>query len=286
MDTIVITGTDGFFASRLKDILEDKFNVIAVNHHRMDITNKDETLKTINELKPQYVVHSAAISDTGLCEKSPELSYNVNVNGCINMAEACEDVKAKLIVLSSDQVYNGNTEAGPYSENCLAAPNSVYGRHKLEAENAVLKILDNSIILRLTWLFSLPERKKKTNANILNNIIKAAVSNTEVTLSANEYRGITYVYDILDNFTEIIELPKGVYNTGSENNLSTYEVGSLVFRELGLGYRRDEILVKDIDRYKENKRDLRICNKKMKAFDIFIPDTEEGLHRCIKEFCL
>ena len=156
----------------------------------------------------------------------------------------------------------------------------------MEAENAVVQILENSIILRLTWLFSLPERKKKTNANIINNIIKAAVSNTEITLPANEYRGITYVYDILDNFTKIIELPKGVYNTGSENNLSTYEVGGLVFGELGLGYRRDEILVKDIERYKDNKRDLRISNKKMKDFNIFIPDTEEGIHRCIKEFWL
>ena len=129
MDTIVITGTDGFFASRLKDVLENKFNVIAINHNWMDITNKNETIKTINELKPQYVVHSAAISDTGLCEKRPELSYNVNVNGCINMAEACENIKAKLVVLSSDQVYNGNAEVGPYSENCLAEPNLVYGRH-------------------------------------------------------------------------------------------------------------------------------------------------------------
>jgi dTDP-4-dehydrorhamnose reductase len=163
-------------------------------------------------------------------------------------------------------------------------PNTVYGRHKLEAENAIYGITKDPVILRLTWLFSLPERKVKINSNIIWNLVKAALKSEKITLPANEYRGITYVYDLISNFEKILNLPKGVYNTGSENYLSTYEVGKIILENMGLGHRVEELLIKDTERYKEINRDLRICNNKLKDQDICFTNTEEAVKRCINDF--
>lgn len=234
--------------------------------------------------RPDYVVHAAAVSDTGTCERNPDMSYDINVKGSINVAEACSKAEAKLIYLSSDQVYNGNTSDGPYSEECIPVPDTVYGRHKIQAEKCIQDMLQDAVILRLTWMFSLPERNKKTNSNIVWNTIKAAMKNKRINLPANEYRGITYVHDLIKNFERILDLPCGIYNAGSENNLSTYEIGEIVLKEMGLDYRISDILIRDTERYKIKNRDLRISNSRFKSLGINFQDTEEAVRSCIKDF--
>lgn len=283
MKTILVTGKDGFFASRFIEYYKDKYNIIGFNHSDLDITNEEQTVSIISKYKPDYLVHAAAISDTGTCERNPEKSFEVNVKGSINVAKACLNAKTKLIYLSSDQIYNGNDEAGPYNEKSFK-PNNVYGKHKIEAEKEILEIMDDVIILRLTWLFDLPARHKKTNSNIVWNIAKALMENKAIRFPANEYRGITYVYDLVKNFDKIIDLPVGVYNAGSENNLSTYEVAEKIVAAMGLSYRVREILIKDIERYKEKNRDLRISNDKLKNCGVFFTNTEEAVRNCIKDF--
>lgn len=284
MDTMLITGANGFFASRLKEHFKDTYKVIALSHSELDITREKDTAALITGIRPEYVVHAAAISDTGICERNPELSYDVNVKGTINMAKGCAASGAKLVFFSSDQVYNGNVESGPYGEECTAVPNTVYGRHKLEAENAVKLAMPDAVILRLTWLFSLPERNKKTNSNIVWNLVRAALKNESMILPANEYRGITYVYDILDNFDKILKLPGGTYNTGSESDLSTYDAGRAVLERMWLGHRTKELLIKDVERYKDNKRDLRINNSKLAAAGIEFTSTEAAIEKCLRDF--
>lgn len=284
MDTIIITGAEGFFASRFVQYYKDKYNIIALTRKELDICDEQKTINTINKFNPKYLVHAAAISDTSICERNPELSYNVNVKGTINVAKGCEASHTKLIYLSSDQVYNGNIEMGPYTEECVALPNTVYGKHKLEAENAICEIVKDIGILRLTWLFSLPERNVKTNSNIICNLVKCALKNESITLPINEYRGITYAYDLLNNFGKILHLPKGIYNTGSENNLSTYEVAKIVFKKMGLYWRIEELLIEDVERYKEIPRDLRIFNKKLRDHNICFMSTEEAISKCVSDF--
>lgn len=284
MDKVLITGADGFFASRFIDFYKDKYQIIGLSHTQLDITNANDTMETIKKYRPAYVVHAAALSDTGTCERSPENSFQVNVLGSINVAKACLVSETKLIYLSSDQVYNGNSDPGPYGEDCPAVPNTIYGSHKMEAENKIMDITEQAVILRLTWLFSLPERKKKTNSNLIWNIVKSVLKNEPVKLYAHEYRGITYVYNLLESFDKILPLPRGIYNTGSENNLSTYDTAEVVLREMGLGRRIPELLIKDVEKYKERKRDLRICNTKLRRYGICFPETEEAVGKCIKDF--
>ncbi|MBC8062518.1 MAG: NAD(P)-dependent oxidoreductase [Clostridiaceae bacterium] len=284
MKKVLITGAKGFFASRFIEFYKRQYNIIALAHNDLDITDKKRTIEVIKGINPDYLVHAAAISDTGLCERNPELSLNVNVKGSINIAKACYETRTKMIFLSSDQVYNGNKDSGPYDEISIPISNNVYGKHKLEAEKNILELLDDAVILRLTWLYGLPERNKKVSSNILWNIIKTCMKNEAIKLPANEYRGITYVNDLISNFQNFFKLPGGVYNAGSENNLSTYEIGEIVFRELGLEHRVKDLLIRDIENYKEHKRDLRISNGNLREHNIYFDETKRSIAKCIKEY--
>jgi dTDP-4-dehydrorhamnose reductase len=283
MDRILVTGSNGFFASRFIDYYKNRYEVISFSHNNLDITNECKTIQTIKEIKPRYIVHAAAISDTGACERNPKASYKVNVEGTANVAKGCAETRAKLIYLSSDQLYNGNAEEGPYTE-VEPRPNTVYGRHKLEAEKAAANIVSDVVSLRLTWMFSLPERNKKISSNIIWNVVKAALKNEPVKLPVNEYRGLTYVYDLIENFEKLLALPSDSYNTGSENNLTTYDAAKLVLENMGSSHKIDDILIRDIDRFKDNTHDLRISNKKLRDYDIYFSTTEQAVSRCISDF--
>lgn len=283
MDKILVTGSKGFFASRFIEYYRDKYEIISFGHNTLDITDEHKTIETIKEIKPRYIIHAAAISDTGACERNPEVSYKVNVEGSANIAKGSAEIGAKLIYLSSDQLYNGNSEEGPYTEE-EPCPNTVYGRHKLEAEETAARIAKEAVSLRLTWLFSLPERNKKISSNMIWNVVRAGLKNEAVKLPVNEYRGLTYVYNLIENFEKILELPCGSYNAGSENNLTTYDIGKLVLENMGLSHRSNDLLIRDEERFKDIKHDLRISNEKLRNYNIYFPSTEEAVSRCINDF--
>lgn len=286
MKKILITGSNGFLASRFINKFNEKYNIITINRNDLDITNENAVVSLLTTHNTDYVIHTAAIADTGICENNPSLSFEINVKASINIAKGCKISNSKLIYLSSEQVYNGNIESGPYIETCTPIPNTVYGKHKLEAEKEIQNLLNDAVILRLTWLFGIPEKNRKVNSNILWNVVKAAIKNEPLKLPIYEFRGMTYVYDILDEFPNILNLPGGIYNTGSENNLSTYDAAYLILKEMGLEHKIPELLIKDTEKYKDATRDLRISNTKLKNNNVIIGDTAEGIKKCIQDFSL
>lgn len=284
MKKILITGANGFFGSRFNLFYKDKYDILSLTHKDLDITDESKTLHLIKDFNPDYVIHAAAIADTGLCQNNPDWSYDINVHGTINVAKGCAITKSKLIYLSSEQVYNGNIESGPYTEETIPNPNTVYGKQKLEAEEKLKYILDELWILRLTWLFSFPERNCKVNSNIVWNIVSSVLKGTKSKEPINEYRGMTYVYELIENFNKLLDAPYGIYNTGSENDLNRYDVACIVLKELGLEHKISDILEKDTERFKDFPRDLRISNEKLKNVGIHFSETKDAVRKCIKDF--
>lgn len=275
---LVITGADGFLASRLVRHWETRLPVAGLGRRDLDITSEAAVLATLERLQPRLVIHAAAVSDTGACERDPAGTQRVNVQGVRHVAEACRRLGARLIHLSSDQVFNGNPESGPYPEDRQPMPNTAYGRQKREAEVAALALAPEAVVLRLTWLFDCPQRRLRTNANLVWNILRAALRNQPLTLPTREFRGLTYVHDLVERFEDLLDLPGGIHHAGSGNDLSTYEAGALVLEELGLGHRIPELLVKDEARFREVPRDLRMSSQRV-AF----PSAADGLRRCVRE---
>ena len=281
MERILITGANGFFASRFMDFYKYRYDVTGLTHRQLDITDLDQTVNIIKANKPDYIVHAAAISDTAACQNNPELSQAVNVCGAVNIAKAAEACNAKLIFLSSDQVYIGNAGQGPYKETDEVNPYNVYGQHKLNAEAGILELMPQAVALRITWLFGLPERDRKINSNLVWSIAKSIMKNQPVSFPVNDYRGVTYVYELIEKMEGMFHLPGGIYNAGSENDLNVHELAQAVFKALGLEDRIEALLLKDL---RDNRIDLRISNHKLKANGIVFATSEEAINKCMADF--
>lgn len=285
MEKILLTGANGFFGSRFYNYYKDKYDIIALTSKDLDVTSEKKVIEAIKSYNPNYVINTAAIAVTDICEREPERTRKINVGGNENIAKACSLSGAKMIYISSEQVYNGNQESGPYTEESIPVPNTNYGRQKLEGEERVKEILNEEVwILRFTWLFGLPERIGKNSTNLTWNIISAALKGEKIKVPANEYRGMTYIYDLLESFHKIFHIPYGIYNIGSENNLNNYEIAEVILNAMGLSNRIKDIVIKDEERYKDNPRDIRISNEKIANLGIEYMETKEAIQRCIKDF--
>lgn len=214
---LLITGSSGFLGSRLALHFNDKYDLLLPTHNELNITREEALKAYFEEHRPDVVVHCAALSNTWYCEQHPEESHRVNVQGTVRVAKACKLIGAKLVFMSSDQVYNGTPLLGPLAEDALLQPVNVYGRHKLEAEQRALWNLPDAIGLRLTWMYDLPTSSMKLNTNILVNLQKAHDEGTIVKAATHEYRGVTNVWDVVRNIEKTFSLPGGIYNFGSPN---------------------------------------------------------------------
>lgn len=284
---IALTGAGGFFNSRLLKSYEAKYEMIPLTRSVLDITNAGETTRMIKNIKPDLIVHGAAVTSTADCEEQPELAYTVNVAASLNLAKAARETKAKMIFLSSEQVFNGNIEDGPYREEQPACPNTVYGKTKLAAENLLKNELEQLWILRLSWLFGLPERKLPAGTNLFWRIVQACLTGIPVKVPVNEYRGITYVYDIIDHFDKILEIPYGIYHLSSINTMSTYQTAVSIMAQMRIKQEQiAKMIIPDYEKYKDQKRDLRLECNKIKAAGIPVFGCDASIERAVADYGL
>lgn len=269
---ILITGSTGFLGCRLKNYFQERYTLICPGHHEMDITSETSVMEYLAAHEPNVVIHCAAISSTRYCQEHPEESHLVNVLGTENLAKACKQVGAKLIFMSSDQVYNGTPLKGLLTEEAPLQPVSVYGKDKLEAEHRVLKILPDSIGLRLTWMYDLPESQFKQNTGILLNLKKAWENGETLKAAVHEYRGITYVWEVVKNMEKMLHAPGGIYNFGSENTECSYHTFLKFAMQINLPHPEEWILA-DEERFAAQDRNLSINISKIRQLGIdFTPN--------------
>lgn len=285
MKKVLLTGGQGFFCTRFTERYKNEFEILSTDKDKLDITDEVKVLDAFKEFKPDYVIHAAAIAITDFCNNHPEIARKINVDGAVNVAKACKEVGAKLVFISSEQVFNGNKEAGPYDEEHVPLPDTVYGQNKLEAEGLLMGILDELWVVRFTWLFGLPERGLNIVSNIMWETVTSLLKGEKINASPDEYRGMTYALEMVENFKKVFELPYGTYHLGSVNELSRYEVVKHILTEMGLANRIDNILVKD-EKYKNSPRDVRLNTEKARKNGMEFKTTKEGLANCIRDYKL
>ena len=243
----------------------------------MDVTDSQSVNRYILDKRPDIIVHTAAVTSTAFCDENESAARNINVEGALNVARAAKKVDASLVFLSTEQVFNGNPETGPYRETNEPLPNTVYGKTKLEAEKEILKIIDKVWILRFTWLFGYYEEGLGMSPGIFWDTLKALKSGEIISASDDEFRGMTYVKYVTDQFEKIFDLPYDIYHLGSSNNLSRYK--TLIELARLLGYEDD--MVKEV---KKPRRDIRLDCSKLSSYGIDFPDTIEGLSECAGDY--
>lgn len=218
MKKLLVSGAGGFVGARIMTQLAGRYELCAFPKGMLAAADEQTVADWVRCEQPDVIVHTAALSDTGYSEKHPDESYRANVLLPCWMAAAAQKNGAKLVAFSSDQVYTGLTEHGPFDEDTPLSPANVYGRHKQEMEQRVLDILPDVVLLRAAWMYDLPGYGLPIRGNFLLNLLTAAMRQETLRFSARDYRGITYVREAVERLPQAMELPGGVYNFGSEND--------------------------------------------------------------------
>ena len=206
----------------------------------------------------------------------------VNVQGVAHMAEAAQRYGCKLVWFSSDQVYNGNLELGLLGEDIDVCPENYYGKHKLLAEEEALKCCPDSVALRATWMYDVQREGMPTHNNFVLNIEEALRQYTPLRMATREYRGITWVDEVVRNIPYALDLPGGIYNFGAENTLNTYET-ALAYLGI-IGCDMPDIVTPDHERFSEHVRNISISMSKATEASngaIQFANTLEGLRRFV-----
>jgi dTDP-4-dehydrorhamnose reductase len=151
----LITGSSGQLGTALTQELNSRgLPFTATVSRGLDITQNPLVQKFVGQLAPKVIINCAAWTDVDGAESKEELAARVNSDGAENLAIAAKNCGAKLIHVSTDYVFSGNTHE-PWLEDSLKNPQSSYGRTKADGEDRVLRTYpENSVIIRTAWLYS------------------------------------------------------------------------------------------------------------------------------------
>ncbi|MBO5865474.1 MAG: NAD(P)-dependent oxidoreductase [Bacteroidaceae bacterium] len=262
MKKILVTGATGFVGSRFVARWRNEYAILTPSRAELDITDAESVKSYFLYNSPDVVVHLAALSNTGYCEQNPDESYKVNVEGAVNIAKASVLCGTKLIFFSSDQVYNGNTQEGPLDEEVALAPENVYGYHKLEAERRVLEISPTAVVLRASWMYDKEREGMPAHANFVINIANAIKERRALSFPVREFRGITWVREVVEFLPSTFNLQGGCYNYGAPNTMNTYET-ACCYCEMLAGLKSGPLLHPDYERYPDHERNLSMSQDKI-----------------------
>ena len=148
---VALTGAEGMLGHAVKKVFSD-MDLIEFTYDLLDITVLDDVIKMIRDAKPDFLIHTAALTNVDQCEHEPENAYLVNGVGARNITIACEDIKCPVMYVSTDYVFDGE-KGSPYNELDDTNPVNIYGLSKLMGERFVRDLTNRFYIIRTSWLY-------------------------------------------------------------------------------------------------------------------------------------
>jgi dTDP-4-dehydrorhamnose reductase len=153
---VLVVGASGFVGGALLHAFGDTaagtcHHTPGAGLHPLDITDAAAVDALVEGLAPALILHPAAQPNVERCETEPDESHRINVDGTLHVARAAKRVGARFVYFSTDYLFDGR--AGPYPPDAVPAPLQVYGRHKLEAEEAIRTLLDDYLIARVCGVY-------------------------------------------------------------------------------------------------------------------------------------
>jgi len=233
MQRVLVIGASGFLGRYLALHLTTRQRVMGSYHAHpialdgcastpLDIMDERGVRETFEAFRPHVVIHTAALSDVDACEANPETAYGINVQGTEHVARATAAVGARLIHISTDQIYDGSHTG--YDEADEPRPLMVYGRTKLEGERRAAALCGDTVILRLALLYGWGSAVRPRFSDWL---AKGLREGREVPLFVDQYRTPLFVAQGAEIIGQLLQAPgmRGVFNLGGGERLSRYAFG-------------------------------------------------------------
>ncbi|MCM8806990.1 MAG: dTDP-4-dehydrorhamnose reductase, partial [Candidatus Omnitrophica bacterium] len=220
MKKIIITGGNGLLGKYLKIVLENsKWQIFSFGKEILDVTDKENIYKIFKEIKPDIVIHLAALTDVDYCEKNPEIAFNINSKGTENISIFAKEFNSFLLYTSTDFIFDGN-KGTPYAENDIPNPLNIYGKSKLEGENFIKRYCQKYLIIRTSRIFG------KNGKNFGSKLPLILKEKKEIFLTTDIINCPTYAFDLAECIKKLIEKEfYGIINVCNSGWCSWFEFG-------------------------------------------------------------
>ena len=233
---ILITGILGQLGYDLaKEFTKRGVEYIAPSLEELELTTEAGAKNFILDKKPEMVVHCAAYTAVDKAETEQELALTVNGLGTRWVAEACREVGAKMIYISTDYVFGGDGKT-PYEVNDEKKPVNVYGRSKLLGEDAVTAVVEKHFIVRTSWVFGI------NGNNFIKTMLKLAQTKKKLNVVNDQIGSPTYTPDLARLLADMAASDKyGTYHATNEGFCSWADFAREIFEQAGLDVEVDGI---------------------------------------------
>ena len=229
MTKVLVTGANGMLGQDLCPILEDEgFEVIETDVNNLDITNEQNIEEVFVSENPDIVIHCAAYTNVDKAEEDIKTARLINALGTENIAKACKKFNAKMVYISTDYVFNGQTSQ-PYKPLDKTEPLNNYGLTKLEGEEAVRKNLEKYYICRTSWLYGIHGK------NFVETMLSLA-DKPELKVVDDQTGCPTWTVELANGIVNLIEddAVYGTYHICGSGQTSWYGFAKEIFESAGL----------------------------------------------------
>lgn len=254
MKKVLLTGSNGLLGQNLlkQFLLEKGFEIIATSRSenvfpiktgyrfiQLDITDREQVHKIADDVRPDVIIHGAAMTQVDPCEEHKDLANLINIEGTRNIAELAEECRSQLVYVSTDFVFDG--ESGPYSEDSQVNPVSHYGYTKLAGERICSALSVPWSIVRTILVFGVTPAMSRSNLVLW---VKASLeSGKAIRVVDDQFRMPTLVDDLAWGIKRIVDIEaSGIYHLCGKEMHSVYELAIKVAEFFNL----DESLISPI----------------------------------------
>ncbi len=195
---ILLTGSEGQLGTCLKERLPVEWELLACNSQTLNIIEAQKVLNIVKNFAPDLVINAAAYTQVDAAETEIKQAFAVNATGTFNLAAAARTIGARLIHVSTEQVFDGRQRV-PINENMAPNPLNVYGQSKLAGELLALNAHTNTTIVRTSWVYSEHRR------NFVKIMLKKGLETQNIRVVDDQIGCPTYAGDLAQT---IIQLAK------------------------------------------------------------------------------
>jgi dTDP-4-dehydrorhamnose reductase len=228
MKKIWIAGASGMLGSHFKRLLkEKKIPFTANDYQQVDITNLDAVSDFIRLEKISHIINCAAYTQVDHAEVDLKRAYEINALGPHCLGVASRRHHARVIHFSTDYVFDGKGKK-PYSEEDLCSPISAYGMSKLAGEIKLLDELEESCIIRTSWLFGFPGK------NFVDTMLRLMKEKEELKIVSDQIGRPTYCEDLAQTTIDFLLDAKGIYHFANADETSWYEFAKEIHHQMNL----------------------------------------------------
>ncbi|MFT5640892.1 MAG: dTDP-4-dehydrorhamnose reductase [Cyclobacteriaceae bacterium] len=279
---ILITGSNGQLGNELRGIAVNYKNhlFLFTDVQDLDITDQDALASFFKDNNIELCINCAAYTAVDKAETERALCDKINIEGPANLAKACAKNNARIIHISTDFVFSGESFI-PLIETKKTDPVNFYGLSKLNGELALSKELKEHFIIRTSWLYS------THGGNFVKTMIKLGESKPKLNIIVDQIGSPTYAFDLANAIMSIVESHSsafGVYHYSNEGIASWYDFTSAIFEYSNIKTLISPIPTSEYPTPAKRPHYSVMDKSKIKeAFNITIPHWRSSLKECLSK---